>query len=142
MDSLGVYLSPEYLLNFCQTCILHHVLGKFFIRLLKNAKFKILNLFIFNNFPKQYSPRFLSSPPGWRKLTIPPRQHFSKFYPPAETEEGQKTMELKKWPKLNLWEYWQQFLLNPTIFTSFTFLVSVLLCHNLDSSLLKFPYLK
>ena len=142
MDSLGVYLSPEYLLNFCQTCILYHVLGKFFIRLLKNAKFKILNLFIFNNFPMQYSPRFLSSPPGWRKLTISPRQHFSKIYPPAQTEEGKKTMELKKWPKLNLWEYWQQFLLNPTIFTPFIFLVSVLLCHNLDLSLLKVPYLK
>ena len=29
------------------------------------------------------------------------------------------------------------FLMNSTIFATFTFLVSVLLCHNLDSSMLK-----
>ena len=43
-------------------------------------------------------------------------------------------MELKKWPKLNLPRYWSQVLIKSTIFTAFTFLVTVLLHHNLDSS--------
>ena len=46
-------------------------------------------------------------------------------------------MELKTLPKLNLQEYCSQVLINTTIFATFTFLVSVLLCHNLASSILK-----
>ena len=42
-------------------------------------------------------------------------------------------MELKK---LNLEGYLLQVLINSTIFATFTFLVSVLLCYNLDSSIL------
>ena len=43
-------------------------------------------------------------------------------------------MELKK---LNLRGYWPQVLINFTIFATFTFLVSVLLCNNLALSMLK-----
>ena len=46
-------------------------------------------------------------------------------------------MELKKLPKLNLQGYWSQVLRNSTIFATFTFLVSVLLYHNLASSMPK-----
>ena len=46
-------------------------------------------------------------------------------------------MELKKLPKLNLEGYWSQALINSTIFAAFSFLVSVLLRHNLTSSILK-----
>ena len=46
-------------------------------------------------------------------------------------------MELKKLPKLNLREYWSHVLMNSTAFTTFTLLVSVLLCHDLASSMLK-----
>ena len=46
-------------------------------------------------------------------------------------------MELKKLPKLNLRGYWSQVLINSTIFATLTFLGSVLLYRNLDSSMLK-----
>ena len=46
-------------------------------------------------------------------------------------------MELEKLPKLNLREYQSEVLINFTIFVTFTFLCSVLLCHNLASSMLK-----
>ena len=40
-------------------------------------------------------------------------------------------MELEKLSKLNLEGCWSQVLINSTIFATFKFLVSVLLCHNL-----------
>ena len=48
-------------------------------------------------------------------------------------EKGGTIMELK----LNLQRYWSQVFINSTILAIFRFLVSVLLCHNLDSSRLK-----
>ena len=45
---------------------------------------------------------------------------------------------LKKWSKLNLWGYWSHVLINSTIFATFKFLISVLLCRNLDSIMLKY----
>ena len=44
---------------------------------------------------------------------------------------------LKKFPKLNLRGYWSQVSINPTILATFTFLIHILLCHNLASSMLK-----
>ena len=38
----------------------------------------------------------------------------------------------EKMTKLNLWVYWLQVLMNPTIFASFLFLVSILMRHNLS----------
>ena len=46
-------------------------------------------------------------------------------------------MELKKLLKLNLRGYCRQVLINSAISATFTFLVFVLLCHNLASSMLK-----
>ena len=54
----------------------------------------------------------------------------------AKQTEGRST-ELKKWPKLNLWGYWSETFINSTIFVTFALLISVLLCHNLNSSMLK-----
>ena len=45
-------------------------------------------------------------------------------------------MELKKLPRLNLPGYWSQVLINYIVAT-FAFSVSVLLCHNLASRILK-----
>ena len=56
---------------------------------------------------------------------------------PSRKGGGGRIMELKKVPKLNLQGYWSQILINSTIFATFTFLVSVLLCHNLASHMLK-----
>ena len=47
-------------------------------------------------------------------------------------------MELEKLPKLNLQGYWSEVLINSTIFATITFLVSVLVYHNLDSSMRRF----
>ena len=61
MDSLGVYLSPDYLLNFFSDLYVPMWLGKIFkfmvLRLLENAFVsQNLNLFIFTHVPKQNSP--------------------------------------------------------------------------------------
>ena len=77
-----------------------------------------------------------SPPPGKRKLPIPPEQHFLKIYF-SSGKRGERIMELKKLLKLNLRGYCRQVLINSAIFATFTFLVFVLLCHNLASSMLK-----
>ena len=47
-------------------------------------------------------------------------------------------MKLKKYPKLNLRGYWSQVLNKFHYFCNvFSFLVSALLCYNLDSNMLK-----
>ena len=74
--------------------------------------------------------------PGKRKLPIPPEQHFLKIYF-SSGKRGERIMELKKLLKLNLRGYCRQVLINSAIFATFTFLVFVLLCHNLASSMLK-----
>ena len=84
MDSLGVYLSAKYLLNFYQTCTLHHDLGKLFelmvLRLLENA-FMIQNIesIYFYSLPFSLGSTFL-------------RIYFS----PVEREERKEIIELKK----------------------------------------------
>ena len=69
--------------------------------------------------------------------------HFSRtaflkiFFPERKRggEGGERIMELKKIPKLT--KARSQVLINFTIFATFTFLVYVLLCNNLASSMLK-----
>ena len=68
---------------------------------------------------------FLSNSVFWRSIFSP-------------AERCGRIMELKKLPKLNLrGGYWSQVLISSTIFATLTFLVSVLLCHNLVTSMLK-----
>ena len=59
------------------------------------------------------------------------------IYCPQQKGGREKNYDQKKWPKLTLSGYEDNFLLNPTIFSLFIFLVSVLFCYNLDSSMLK-----
>ena len=91
----------------------------------------LMNPLIFTHGTKQHSPRFLSSPASRRKLPISSRQHFLKISP--SRKGGRRNYErAEKMTKLNLWVYWLQVLMNPTIFASFLFLVSILMRHNLS----------
>ena len=87
-----------------------------FSRLLENAfANQKMILVIFAHASKaKLSSRFLSPPLRQREIT--PRK-------------------LKKWPKLNLWD-WSQVLINPIIFAPFTFSLALLLYHNLDLCIL------
>ena len=132
------FISQEYLMSFFLNLNIPPRLRKSFksvvLRLPENTFMSqnlfILNLFIFNHVFKQ------NSPPGsyyhipcWRKLPNAVELHFfwkSIFF----KQKGGRIMELKKWPKLSLRRYWLQVLVNSTIFATFTFLVSFLLCHN------------
>ena len=126
------FISPEYSLNFFfKPVYLSPWLMKSFeftvLRLLENTfvSQKIESVHFYSCTQAKLSSRFLSSQIH-AELTylFPPNHDFWKSI-------------LTKWPKLNLQGYWSQVLINSTIFATFTFLVSVLLCHNLDSSLLK-----
>ena len=55
----------------------------------------------------------------------------------SQAEVEGRIMEQKKRSKLNLRGYCSQVLISYTIFATFTLLVFVLLCYNLDSSMLK-----
>ena len=94
---------------------------------------KKLNLFIFKSPQAKLSP-WLSLAPRQKKITHLSQQRFLKTTFPQQ-KEG--IMELEKLPKLNLQGYLPQVLMNSTIFTIFKFSVSVLLCHNLASTMLK-----
>ena len=66
---------------------------------------------------------------------LPNKVFWRSIFYPAEREVW--IMELKKLSKLKLRGYRSQVLINSTIFTTFTFLVSVFLCHNIASNILK-----
>ena len=90
------------------------------------------NLFIFNHAPKQ------NSPPGKKEIAHSSRTAFSKNIFSWAERGGRvlrRIMELKKIPKFT--RALVKVLKNPTIFATFTFLVYVLLCNNLASSMLK-----
>ena len=91
---------------------------------------KTLNLLTFTHAAKQNSPPgFYHYPPG--KSNSVSEVVFSSL------ERGEKIMELKISPKLNLGEFWSQVLINSTIFATFKILVYVLLCHNVALNMLK-----
>ena len=79
------------------------------------------------------SPVFISTPQAEGNYPFLPNSVFwrSIF---SLAEKGERIMELIKLPNLNVRRYWSQVLINSPIFT---FLASVLLCHNLASSMLK-----
>ena len=118
-------ISPESFLNFFLNLYIPSWLLKSFkfivLRLLQiHLWVKNLNLFICTHAPKQNSPSdFYHYLPGRWELPIPPGQRFLKiFFPWAE--RGERII-----------------LINSTMFAIFTFLVYVLLCNNLASSMLK-----
>ena len=87
-------------------------------------------LFLFKSLSKNFPQVLITATPGRRKF--PPNNVFCIF-----PQQKGRIMELKKWTKVNLQGFWLQVLINSTIFGTITFLVSVLLYHNLDSSMLK-----
>ena len=99
---------------------------------------KKLKLFIFTHASHaELSSRLLSSTPlDGEKLIISPGRFFWKSK--LSVSGGRKPWKSwKKWPKLNLKGTWSQVFINLTTFKRFAFLVTVLLYHNLDSSMLK-----
>ena len=137
------YISPEYLLNFFSNLFTPPWFRKSFkfmvLRLLENIFVsQKLNLFIFFSCPQaKFFPKFLSSPlqTEWN-YSFFPNSVFWKSIFPQQKGEAKILWSWKKWPKLNLRGNWSQ-VLNSTILATFRFLVSVLLWHNLDSSMLK-----
>ena len=104
---------------------------------LENFKFVVLRLLEkTENCESKNAFRFCSFP----QAKLSPRQkeitHFTQIASYENLfflhQKGVRIMELKKRPRLNLWRYWSQLLTNSIIFATFTFLISVLLYHNLD----------
>ena len=144
------FISPESSLNFFLILYIPPSLQKRLkltvLRLLANTLVsqKIEYVHFCSCSEAKPSPRFLSLLPRQKEITHSSRTAFSKdlFFPSRIRRgwglgEGRRIMELKKLPKLNLRGYWSQVLINSAILATFTFLVSVLLCHNLASSMLK-----
>ena len=146
MESLGLFLCPENLLNFFSNLYippcLRIILKLMVVRLLENAfvSQKIESIPYYLCPQAKLSPRFLSLPLRKKENTQFPQAALFEnlFFPSKKGEEGEETMrELKKWLKLTLSEYWSEVLINPSIFSPSTYLVSVMLCHNLDSGMPK-----
>ena len=143
MDSWGVYLSRIFL-DFFLNLYIPPWLQKSFkfmmLRLLANIFMsqKIESVHFYSCPQAKLSPRFLSLPLKQNEITHSSWTVFSEdlFFPQQKVGE-ERIMERKKLPKLNLRGYCSQTLINSTIFATFTLLVSVLLCHNLASSMLK-----
>ena len=91
------FISPESFLVYSTI-----VVEKFQIYSVKTASVsQKLNLFNFTHAPKQNSPPgFYHYPPGWRKLPIPPEQHFLKIFFP-EQKVGAEDYVLEKITKIN-----------------------------------------
>ena len=82
-------------------------------------------------------------PPGRWKLSISPRQHiFKTCFPLCRREkEGGNYEKAEKVTKIKS-GHWSQVLINTISFAPFPFFDTVLLYHNLDSSMLKYEGLK
>ena len=93
INSLGLHLSPECLLNFLSKFYIPHCMGKTFKFMVLTFLEHALNLGIFTHAPPPHpklSPKFLSSHRRPREITHFTRQHFFKnlFPPTAERGEG------------------------------------------------------
>ena len=80
---------------------------------------------------------FTINPLAERNYLFLPNSFFWRSIFSLAERGRQRIIEMKKLPKLNLWGYWSQVLINSTIFTTFLFLMFVLLHHNLVSSMLR-----
>ena len=114
------FISPEYFLNLFSNLYIPPWLWKSF-------KFLMLRL-LEDTF--LLMPLRKTLPQAEGNYPFPPNKVFwkSTFHP---AERGEDYVA-EKMEKLNLRGYWLQILINSTIFATSTFLVSVLLCHNLD----------
>ena len=104
----------------------------------KSFKFIVLRL-LANTFVSQKleSVHFYSCPQAKFSPRFSSQTAFSDDIFFLSRKVGDRIMELKNLPKLKLQGYWSQVLIYSTIFATFTFLVCVLLCNNLASSMLK-----
>ena len=133
------FVSPKSFLNFFLNLHIPPWLRKSFkfmvLRLLANTCVKKIESVHFYSCPQEkLSPRSLSLPPRQKENTHSSRTLFSEDLCFPSRKEGE-IMELKQLPKLNLHGYWSQVLINFTISATFTFFISVLLCHNLASQI-------
>ena len=141
------YLNPQVRINKMvnkHTVDYHHIPSQLISRI--HSHISLDSIFLWNQKSVHFYscphvklfPRFLSLPHRQKEITHSSRTAFSEdlFFP--QQKGGGRIMELKKLPKLNLGGgYWSQVLISSTIFATLTFLVSVLLCHNLVTSMLK-----
>ena len=104
MDPYGVYLSRIFL-GFCPkpkySTMVVEKFQSYSVKIIAiHLWVKKLNLFIFNQGPKQKSPPgFYRYPPGRRELPIPPKQRFLETFF-FWRERGERMIELKELPKL------------------------------------------
>ena len=97
---------------------------------------KKMNLFIFTQSKTQAFPGFYPRHSRRKEITHFPRTKIFVKSTFPQQKEG-RIMELKNLTKLNLQRHWPQVFINSNIFATFSFSVSVLLCHNLYSSKVK-----
>ena len=140
MDSSGVYLSGIFHGTFPKAVYSTMIAEKFQIYSVKitgkyicQSKKKKESVHFYSCLQPKLSPVFISTLQAEGNYPFLPNSVFwrSIF---SLAEKGERIMELIKLPNLNVRRYWSQVLINSTIFT---FLASVLLCHNLASSMLK-----
>ena len=140
MDSSGVYLSRIFHGTFPKAVYSTMIAEKFQIDSVKitgkyicQSKKKVESVHFYSCLQPKLSPAFISTLQAEGNYPFLPNSVFwrSIF---SLAEKGERIMGLIKLPNLNVRRYWSQVLINSTIFT---FLASVLLCHNLASSMLK-----
>ena len=87
INSLGLYLSPEYLLNFISNFYIPPCVGKFSKFMVKvhiPRKFIDRGIFIHAPSHSKLTPKFLLSRPRQKEITHSPRQHsFENLFPPT-----------------------------------------------------------
>ena len=113
--TINGFISPEYFLDFFSNLYIPHGCRSF--------RFLVLRLL-------EDMPLSKTLPQAEVKISHFLQAEFSEnlFF---THQKGGRMMELTKWQKLNLQGYWLYVLINSTIFAILTFLVSVLLCHNI-----------
>ena len=128
------FISPEFL-NFSLNLYIPPWLRKNFklmvLRLLANTfvSQKSESVHFYPCLQVKLSRRFYHYPLGRRKLPTPPGQRFLKiyFFP---SRKGGEDYGVEKVIKIKPTRNWSHILINSTIFATFTYLVTVLFCHN------------
>ena len=128
------FISPEFL-NFSLNLYIPPWLRKNFklmvLRLLANTfvSQKSESVHFYPCLQVQLSRRFLSLPPRQKEITHSSRTAFSEdlFFP---QQKGGEDYGVEKVIKIKPTRNWSHILINSTIFATFTYLVTVLFCHN------------
>ena len=98
INSLRIYLSLEFLLNFLLNFFARSCVEKSFKSMVFTFVENALNLGIFSHAPppphSKLFPKLLSSDPRQREITHSPRQHFSENLFPSTTGRGRVNYDL------------------------------------------------